>query len=158
MPNTYKAKILQKIKESPIDALHDFDVEADASPTELDPAATAEGDEAGENMVNNLLDESQEDDGAQSKANERMKQIDDECREEAQRDEKLLRQRIEDQIKQDGVLDPAVTTNSLENDRPIVQQKNKDFIYMRKEPVKNSTASAGVALLSDDSEGGNSRA
>lgn len=35
------------------------------------------------------------------------KQIDEECREEAQRDEKLLRQRIDDQIKQDGVLDAA---------------------------------------------------
>ena len=29
---------------------------------------------------------------------------------------------------------------------------------MRKEPVKNSAASGGVAILSDDSEGGNSRA
>lgn len=93
MPNTYKAKILQKAKEmgAPIDALQDFDVEADVSPAELDPVATAEGDEAGENMVNNLLDESQEDDGGQSKAKERMKQIDEECREEARRDEKLLK-------------------------------------------------------------------
>ena len=46
-----------------MDALRVPDAEADASPTELDPVAASEGDEAGEDMVNNLLDESQEDDG-----------------------------------------------------------------------------------------------
>ena len=56
-----------------MDALQEPNVEADASPTELDPAAASEGDEAGEDMVNDLLDESQEDDGGQSKAKERMK-------------------------------------------------------------------------------------
>lgn len=70
----------------------------------------------------------------------------------------MLRQRIDDQIKQDGVLDTASIPNSSDVDRPIVQQKNKDFVYMRKEPVKNSGTSAGAVLLSDDSEGVNSRA
>lgn len=75
MPNAYKAKIFQKAKElgAPIDALQDFDTEANVSPAELDPIAAIEGDEAGEDMVNNLLDESQEDDGGQIKAKERMK-------------------------------------------------------------------------------------
>ena len=73
MPNLNKPKIFQKIKEPTMDALQEPNVEADASPTELDPAAASEGDEAGEDMVNDLLDESQEDDGGQSKAKERMK-------------------------------------------------------------------------------------
>lgn len=88
MSNADKAKIFQKARElgAPIDALNsnqlqDFDAEADISPAELDPVAATEGDEAGEDMVNNLLDESsdvwksgeeRDNDGRQSKAKERI--------------------------------------------------------------------------------------
>lgn len=87
MSNADKAKIFQKARElgAPIDALQDFDAEADISPAELDPVAAIEGDEAGEDMqnlmVNNLLDESsdvwksgeeRDNDGRQSKAKERI--------------------------------------------------------------------------------------
>jgi hypothetical protein len=83
MSNADKAKIFQKARElgAPIDALQDFDAEADISPAELDPVAAVDGDEAGEDMVNNLLDESsdvwksgeeRDNDGRQSKAKERI--------------------------------------------------------------------------------------
>jgi len=83
MSNADKAKIFQKARElgAPIDALQDFDAEADISPAELDPVAAIDGDEAGEDIVNNLLDESsdvwksgeeRDNDGRQSKAKERI--------------------------------------------------------------------------------------
>ena len=84
----WTSSIFQKARElgAPIDALNsnqlqDFDAEADISPAELDPVAATEGDEAGEDMVNNLLDESsdvwksgeeRDNDGRQSKAKERI--------------------------------------------------------------------------------------
>lgn len=83
MSNADKAKILRKTRElgAPSDAAQDHDAEADISPAELDPVAAVEGDEAREDMVNDLVDdnsdgwkssEERDNDGRQSKAKERM--------------------------------------------------------------------------------------
>lgn len=98
-----------------------------------------------ENMVTDLLAEDSDD---------VMKRIQEECDQEAQRDEKLLQQRIDEEIKETiGADDPngAAKTEEMKTDESPEKAKkaaNNNFVYVKKDKGNDY-----VKSLSEESDG-----